>query len=301
MSESEPAEGVSEETEAPNKKKIYRTIICGVFSKHHRAGIDRFTFKREELFEVAQESGVSLGKTEKVIAKNIGDIIYTYRFRQPFPQEILDTAPEGKMWVILGKGIAVYEFRLITDPCLAPDKSLPITKVHDATPEIVKRFNLSDEQAILARVRYNRLIDMFAKCVAYSLQNHLRTTIKEIGQFEVDELYVGSNRQGEHFIIPVQFKRLNDKLGVSQLFQDLELCRLKYPEYSAKAIGAQSLKRHFEGKLRDVLVMFELSCHVSSNDVTITKICERHFLLLPSNEITGPDFEAGKKWKDDCL
>ncbi len=86
---------------------------------------------------------------------------------------------------------------------LDADTGLFVTKVHDATPEIVRRFALGDEQATLARVRYNRLVDMFCKCVAYSLQNQ-QPDIKGIGQIEIDELYVGSNRQGEHFIIPVQ-------------------------------------------------------------------------------------------------
>ena len=49
---------------------------------------------------------------------------------------------------------------------------------------------MSDEQALLAKVRYNRLIDVFLGLVAYSLQNHLRTTVTEMGQIEIDEIYV---------------------------------------------------------------------------------------------------------------
>ena len=55
-------------------------------------------------------------------------------------------------------------------------------KVPDATPGIVAQYALSDEQALLARVRYNRLIDIFTGVTCYSLQNHLRTTVIEMGQ-----------------------------------------------------------------------------------------------------------------------
>jgi len=47
-------------------------------------------------------------------------------------------------------------------------------KIPDATPEIVAAYALSDEQALLAKVRYNRLLDIFLGVAAYSLQNHLR-------------------------------------------------------------------------------------------------------------------------------
>lgn len=65
------------------------------------------------------------------------------------------------------------------------------TKVPDATPGIVAKYAFNDEQALLAKVRYNRLVDIFTGVTCYSLQNHLRTTVSEIGQVETDEIYVG--------------------------------------------------------------------------------------------------------------
>jgi len=48
------------------------------------------------------------------------------------------------------------------------------TKIPDSTPELVGAYALDDEQALLAIVRYNRLIDIFLSLTTYSLQNHLR-------------------------------------------------------------------------------------------------------------------------------
>ncbi len=74
------------------------------------------------------------------------------------------------------------------------DKRPIAIKIPDATPEIVSAYALSDEQALLAKVRYNRLLDIFLGVATYSLQNHLRTTVTGLGQAEIDEIYVAIDR-----------------------------------------------------------------------------------------------------------
>lgn len=51
------------------------------------------------------------------------------------------------------------------------------TKIPNATPAIIAMYALSDEQALLAKVRYNRLVAVFTGVTCYSLQSHLRTAI----------------------------------------------------------------------------------------------------------------------------
>ena len=87
---------------------------------------------------------------------------------------------------------------------IVPNRELVTVKIPDATPEIIAKYALSDEQALLARVRYNRLIDIFLGVTTYSLQNHLRTTVKGVGQIEIDEIYLGIDRYGAHYVMPVQ-------------------------------------------------------------------------------------------------
>ncbi len=81
-----------------------------------------------------------------------------------------------------------------------------LREIPDATPEIILSYALSDEQALLAKVRYNRLLDIFLGITTYSLQNHLRTTVAGIGQIEIDEIYVGIDRHGRQYIMPMQGK-----------------------------------------------------------------------------------------------
>lgn len=80
------------------------------------------------------------------------------------------------------------------------------TKVPDATPGVVAKYAFSDGQALVAKVRYNRLVDILSGLACYSLQNHLRTTASKMGQVETDELYIGFDKKGMHYAIPVQPK-----------------------------------------------------------------------------------------------
>src|SRR5947199_1254717 len=94
---------------------------------------------------------------------------------------------------------------------------------------MITKYALSDEQALLAKLRYNRLIDIFTGVACYSLQSHLRTTVPNMGQVETDEIYIGVDRRGAHFVFPVQAKGGNDTLSIVQIEQDFALCAAKFP------------------------------------------------------------------------
>ena len=98
---------------------------------------------------------------------------------------------------------------------LIPNQNLAGTKIPDATPGIIAKYAFSDEQALLTRIRANRLIDIFLGIACYSLQNHLRTTVVGMGQVETDEIYVGVDKGGSHYVVPVQAKGGGDRAIVS--------------------------------------------------------------------------------------
>ncbi len=146
----------------------------------------------------------------------MGDVLYSFKFRKDLPDSIRASERNGLQWSIENAGRSVYRFRLCPPSRIVPRTDLATIKIPDATPEIIAGNALNDEQSLLAKVRYNRLIDIFMRLTAYSLQNHLRTTVKGVGQIEIDELYVGVNRAGAQFIIPVQAKGGTDQLGTIQ-------------------------------------------------------------------------------------
>ena len=159
-----------------------------------------------------------------------------------------------------------------------PRENLIVTKVPDATPELIRATALGDEQALLALVRYNRLIDLFLGVAAYSLQNHLRTTAPGIGQVEVDEVYVAVDRHGVQYVLPVQAKGGKDMIGVTQAEQDLAVCAAKFPGLIARPIAAQFMD---DG----VIALFELAVH----DAEIVVVREHHYQLVSASAVTQAD------------
>ncbi|WP_372396925.1 hypothetical protein ABMY26_22815 [Azospirillum sp. HJ39] len=255
---------MANKVERPN---TYQLIIESIFFKHWKKGEAQFEFERTEIETVAQELGVKL-------PKNQGDVPYALRYRIGFPDRILSTQPEGLEWIIEGAGRARYRFRLVKKTRILPRQDLARISIPDATPELIRAYALDDEQALLAIVRYNRLIDTFLGLTTYSLQNHLRTTVKGIGQIEIDELYVGLDKHGCHYIIPVQAKGGTDQIGVVQTTQDVRFVEQKFPGMRCRAISAQFME---DG----IVALFELT--LQDDEVKVVE--ERHYKLVPANEL----------------
>lgn len=256
------------------KDNRYAAIIKTVFDRHYSEGATSFLFEREEIVAVAAELGIRL-------PKNLGDVVYSFRYRNELPEAITATSPQGMSWLIRPAGRGKYRFVCCVVPSLAPREGLAETKVPDSTPGVIEKYALSDEQALLAKVRYNRLIDIFTGLACYSLQNHLRTTVPEMGQVETDELYVGLDRRGAQYIIPVQAKGGRDKLNVVQIEQDVALCAAKFPDLICRPIAAQ-----FMAKSLIALFTFE----VAAEGPRIA--AEAHYRLVPPEGISADDLRA---------
>lgn len=259
----------------------YNQIIDLVFDVGFSEGVTEIPFTMKDLRQAPGAIGI-----EPV--DNFADITYTFRFRAPLPESITSRAPEGHEWVIRGTGKGKYKFVAIKHQVrVRPRDGLITTKVPDATPEIIRASALGDEQALLALVRYNRLLDIFLGLTTYSLQNHLRTTVKGIGQIEVDEVYVGLDRFGVHYILPVQAKGGTDEIGITQIEQDLAACAEKWPQMAARSVAVQFMED-------DKIAMFELGIQ----DDQVAVIREAHYRLVAFSDITDEDRDLYLRARD---
>lgn len=267
---------------SPRKGNVYATLIEQVFFSKFREGDTEVPFHRDDIVTAAEELGLS-------IPKNLGDVVYSIRYRSPIPGAIKDKAPEDHEWIIRGKGRAKYAFDAVPNQVrIVPTKGLVVTKIPDATPEIIRTAAQGDEQALLALLRYNRLIDIFLGVTSYSLQNHLRTTVPGIGQVEVDEIYVAINTHGQQFIIPVQAKGGTDEIGITQTEQDLAMCDDKWPDLTPRPVSAQFMEN-------GTIALFELA--VQDDQVRLLR--EAHYSLVASSEISPNDLVLYKSNSQD--
>ena len=245
----------------------YQALIEKIFFDHFTDGATQFEFVREEL----EQGAAGLGFPP---VKNIGDIPYSFRYRNELPERILETQPNDREWIIEGAGKGRYRFKLVKKTRIVPRDDLVIIDIPDATPELIRCYALDDEQALLAIVRYNRLIDTFLSLTTYSLQNHLRTTVEGMGQIEIDELYIGLDDRGCHYMIPVQAKGGRDHIGIVQTTQDIRFVEQRFPGMRCRAIAAQFMEDR-------VIALFELM--LQDDEIRIVE--ERHYRLVPSEKL----------------
>lgn len=156
--------------------------------------------------------------------------------------------------------------------------------VRDATPLRFARSALTDTQYIRAKVRHNRLIDLFFGAVAHPIRTGPHVVLHDVGQIETDEIYVAVRNTGQQFVIPIQAKVGSDQIGTVQIEQDLALCRDKFPTLTPRLVAVQ-FKKDATG---EVIVMFEL---VLAND-EIKVLDEKHYRLVPADQISSDDLQT---------
>jgi hypothetical protein len=255
----------------------YSSILAKIFESKHKPGSREVDFKRTEFQTTADSLGIK-------VPLNLGDLIYSFRYRSPLPESIQKTAPRGKCWIIRPVGRGKYRFALAADKPIVPSTNMTTIKVADSTPGVVEMYSMGDEQALHAKVRYNRLIDLFTGLTCYSLQNHLRTTAPDMGQVETDEIYIGVNKAGAHYVIPVQAKGGKDKIGIVQIEQDMAVCASRFPLLICRPIAAQFMTD-------DEIALFEFG----SDDKGVGVSSERHYKLVQPDQISEADLAQYKK------
>lgn len=171
--------------------------------------------------------------------------------RYPIPDEIERTGN----WIIEGRGKGRYGFtRLKRSPYITIPSELSITEIPEATPDVVLKYGGRDEQGMLTRIRYNRLVGTFLSLTDFHLQGHVRTSVparlineedeERKMQVEVDDLYVGVDTEGKWYVIPVEAKSVGEgeRLGVIQVQQMIAMARYHYPSLILRPVGVKPLE-----------------------------------------------------------
>ena len=102
-----------------------------------------------------------------------------------------------------------------------------------------------------------------------------------MGQVETDEIYVGVNKKGMQFVIPVQAKGKTDEIGVVQIEQDFAICKEKFPDLICRSIAAQFIKEN-------LIALFEFE--TEKGDVKIRE--EKHYQLVQNTELDISEINA---------
>lgn len=143
------AEGLKEDRYPMPARKRHSGIIREIFRTQYKDGQDEVDFVREDIVTFAQKPNIEL-------PRNPDDSIYSFRYRTNLPIEIMSVAPDGKTWIIRSVGRSKYRFVLVSEAPPTANPNLAVTKIADATLGIITKYAFNDEQAVLARARYDR-------------------------------------------------------------------------------------------------------------------------------------------------
>ncbi|MBA3848405.1 MAG: hypothetical protein C0502_00220 [Opitutus sp.] len=102
---------------------------------------------RDEIAPIAAKLSIAL-------PDNLGDVIYSFRYRTPLPAKIRQTAGADEAWLIRPAGKSRYRFVLVRRASLAPNPALAKTKVpddgirirHERHCQLVPPGELTDEE-----------------------------------------------------------------------------------------------------------------------------------------------------------
>jgi hypothetical protein len=176
---------------------------------------------------------------------NEADIPYRYKVgRTPIPDEIKS---KGN-WIVKGRsGKGNYEFlELNRDQYidLPSTEDLVAIEILESTPDVVLKYCSDDEQSLISRLNYTQLLGTFLKLSTNHLQSHVRTSVENIGQVEIDGLFVGVNKEGKEYIIPVEAKSSGegDRLAVQQLHAMNEFISQNFPDTESRPVGVKQME-----------------------------------------------------------
>ncbi|GEM_PF-3449730 len=102
---------------------LAQQIIDKIFAARHGPGLQEVTFTRDDLISAAAALGAPR-------PKNLGDIVYSLRYRVPLPDSIRRTAPPGREWAIFPGGNAVYTLRTVPFNLIEPRKGGELHEEH---------------------------------------------------------------------------------------------------------------------------------------------------------------------------
>jgi hypothetical protein len=210
--------------------RVYVPILREIVRRNYKPGVQRIEFTKQDVESVAAELGVRLG--------NAADVVYRMRSRTRLPDDILDLG----FTVLRGIGRGRYALEVGGEALV----SLPEHEIYehnDQTPLPVRRLlpeDLAelDEQGLLTVVGYCSLLDHFTGLTVYRLRSHVRRSVPNIGQAELDEIDVGVALSEEEvpIVFPIEAKASDEVINRVQIATAVAYCETYFPAHTVRPI-----------------------------------------------------------------
>lgn len=210
--------------------RVYVPILREIVRRKYVPGTQRIEFTKQDIELIAGELDLKVG--------NAADLVYRMRARTRLPDDILDLG----FTVLRGVGRGLYALEVGGEAVVR----LPEHEVfdhNDQTPLPVRRLlpeNLVDldEQGILTMVGYCKLLDHFTGLTVYRLRSHVRKSVPNVGQAELDEIDVGIALRDDDVpvVFPIEAKAADEVINRVQVATAVAYCQTYFPGHEIRPV-----------------------------------------------------------------
>lgn len=211
--------------------KVYGPLLLHIFRARYRSGASTVLFTLDDIRTAAEEL--------KLEVRNPADVIYRMRSRTVLPKEILDKG----FYILCAIGRGQYQFQKATTTIIEPPLA-DVQEALDLTPLPVRRLLPEqlldmDEQAILTIASYCKIFDHFTGLQIFRLRSHVRKSVPNVGQAELDAIDVGIAMRDDEIpvIFPIEAKAVADALNRVQVVNMVRYCKHYFPKLTVRPLA----------------------------------------------------------------
>jgi hypothetical protein len=212
------------------RSRVYVPILRELVRRFREPGSQRVEFTVRDVREVADDLGIEIG--------NAPDLIYRMRARTRLPDDILDMG----FTILRGVGRGRYALEVGGEAVVhLPEHE--ILDHNDQTPLPVRRLLPEsmvdlDEQGLLTMASYCKLLDHFTGLTVYRLRSHVRKSVPNVGQAELDEIDVGVAMRDDDIpvVFPIEAKAADEVINRVQIATAVAYCQTYFPGHQIRPI-----------------------------------------------------------------
>lgn len=234
------AEPKSRRLQTPGTSSVvYVPVILKLFRDRWRPGASTVVFSLDDVRTAVEAVRAESDNPDRISSRNPADVVYRMRSRTKLPEEIL----EKGFHVLRAVGRGRYQFEKASSGIIeVPVKELIPTI--DQTPMPVRRLLPEtmaemDEQALLSVVGYCSLLDHFTGMKIYRLRSHVRKSVPNVGQAELDAIDVGiaAGEDDVPVVFPIEAKAVSDELNRVQIYNMIQYAAHYYPGLKVRPLA----------------------------------------------------------------
>lgn len=207
-----------------------KSFIKHLIEKNFTASQDSIPFSRDDV------SLYCLKKFKK-IPKNVGDIIYSLRYRMDYLSTFDHLLDPDYTWTLLSLSTGQYELKPMPKLKLPDLTSVPVISKIDKTPEHIHNLRPLNDQSLLMKIYQNKVLSEFLEDDLILLQAHHKVNLKDWGQAEIDGI-VASETSPRLYLVEV--KGYTEVIGWPQIIQLKMYAEQNHPGLPFTPIFVQS-------------------------------------------------------------